>query len=180
MDGAQEVDCELVVAGRNAAVVLQAAEHALDRVAVAIEHAAEAGVPATVALGRDVRDGALFLNLATDGVRVIGAVGEHEGICRDGLQQRLCGAAVGSLADGEQEAWRASEDVCQGVDLGRASATADADRLGLLPPFPPAAQRCAFTCVLSSRSSAGGPPAAARASKISRQTPLADQRTKRL
>jgi hypothetical protein len=35
------------------------------------------------------------------------------------------------------------------MDFRRSPASADADRLIFLPPFPPLAQRCAFTTVLS-------------------------------
>jgi hypothetical protein len=44
--------------------------------------------------------------------------------------------------------------------------------LGLLPPSPPVAQRCAFTWALLSSSSAGGPPVAASAWKSLAQMPL--------
>jgi hypothetical protein len=45
---------ELVVAGSDAAEVLQFREEALDQVALAVEALAEAGFPAPIALGRDV------------------------------------------------------------------------------------------------------------------------------
>jgi len=41
-----------------------------------------------------------------------------------------------------------ARSVAQRMDFGVATASADADRLELRPPFPPATEGCAFTCVL--------------------------------
>ena len=119
MDVAEEVGGEFVVAGGEASAVLEAAEHPLDGVAALVEGLAEAAFPAPVALGRDVGKRALLLDQVTDAIAVISTKGERSAV------------AIGN-----------------GVDLGVASAPADADRLGVRAPFPPAAERCAFTCVL--------------------------------
>ena len=66
------------------------------------------------------------------------------------------------------------------TSLRRAPTARAADGLGLLPPLPPEAQRCALTAELSIRTWAGGPPALASVSNSPTQTPLAAQRTKRL
>jgi len=58
----KEVGSELVVAGSDAAEVLQLGEEALDQVAFAVKPFAEAGLPASAALRRDVRRGALVLD----------------------------------------------------------------------------------------------------------------------
>ena len=63
------------------------------------------------------------------------------------------------------------------MELGVATASADANGLRPLPPFPPVAQRWTFIDVLSSRTSAAGPPTLARAWNTSVHTPLAAQRT---
>ena len=52
-----------------------------------------------------------------------------------GSAQRLGRPAVCGLAAGERERDRAAQPVCQGMDFGGASASADADRLVLPPPF---------------------------------------------
>ena len=75
MDVAEEVGGEFVVAGSEAAAVLETAEHALDGVAALVETFAEAAFPASVALGRDVGDRALLLDQVTAAVAVVGAVG---------------------------------------------------------------------------------------------------------
>ena len=180
MDVSEEVGCELVVAGCEATAVLETAEHALDGVAALVEAFAEAAFPASVALGRDVGDRALLLDQIADAVAVIGAVGVDETAWPQSDQQMLGRLAVGGLARRQQEGERSALAVGDGMDLGVAPAPADPDRLGMRPPFPPAAERCAFTCVLSISTSAGGPPAAANVSNTSRQTPLAAQRTLRL
>jgi hypothetical protein len=77
----------------------------------------------------------------------------------------------------EQEGDRPAVAVGQRVDLGRAPTARAADGLIALPPFPPEAERCAFTADESMSTWAGGPPAFARAWKRSTQTPLAAQRT---
>ena len=72
--------------------------------------------------------------------------------------------------------WTAPSD----GDLRRPPAARTPDGLELGPPFPPAAERCAFTCVASSINAAGGPPASASCVNMSSHTPLRAQRTKRL
>ena len=75
MDIAEEVGGKFLVASGEAAAVLEAAEHTLDRVAAFVESFAEAAFPAPVALGRDVGDRALLFDQVADAVAVIGAVG---------------------------------------------------------------------------------------------------------
>ena len=74
MDVAEEVGGEFVVASGEAAAVLEAAEHSLDRVAAFVECFSEAAFPAPVALGRDVGDRALLFDQVADAVAFIGAV----------------------------------------------------------------------------------------------------------
>ena len=177
---AEEVGSEPVVAGGDTTAVLKAAEHALDGVAAPVEAAAEAAFPEPIGLWRDVGDSALILDQVADAVAVIGAIGMDDAARRQACQQMLGRFAVGGLARCQQEGERPALAVGEGVDLCVAPASADADRLMVSPPLPPAAERCAFTCVLSISTSAGGPPAAASASNTSRQTPFAAQRTLRL
>jgi hypothetical protein len=85
--------------------------------------------------------------------------------------------AIGDVPAGKHEGDWPALGVCQRMDFGRAPAARAADGLIFLPPFPPEAERCAFTAELSMRSCAGGPPACASAWNKSTQTPLAAQRT---
>ena len=81
---------------------------------------------------------------------------------RKAFEQRRARRAVGDLAAREHEGDRSAERVGQRVDFRRPPAARAADRLIFLPPFPPAAERCAFTADESMRTCAGGPPACAR------------------
>lgn len=176
MNTAKEGDGEPVVARRQPAVVFEAAEHALDGVAAFVERAAEAASPAAVRSGRDIRDSALRLNLLGDAIIVVGAVPMDNAPRGQMDEKGFGGTAAGGLAGREMKGERATSSRRNGMDLRVSASTADADRLFAGPPFPPAAERCALACVLSISTSAGGPPAAARASNTWRQRPFSDQR----
>jgi hypothetical protein len=180
VDAAKEVGGEPIVAGREATAVLEPAEHALDRIAPFVEDLAEAAFPEAVEFGRYVRNRALALDQVANTVSVVGAVGMDDTPLGQAGQQHLGRVAVRCVARCQVEGEWSAVSIGDGVDLGVATAPADADRLDVSPPLPPAAERCAFTCVLSISTSVGGPPAAASASKTSPQTPLAAQRTFRL
>ena len=75
------------------------------------------------------------------------------------FEQRRAGGAVCDIAASEHEGERTTLIVGQRVDFRRAPAARAADRLILLPPFPPAAERCALTAEESMRTCVGGPPA---------------------
>jgi len=96
------------------------------------------------------------------------------------FEQDLACRAVGNVAAGEHEGDGPPQAIGQGMDLGGAATTRTAYSLAVLPPLPPAAQRCARTAEESIRICAGGPPALASAWKMSLHTPLAAQRWKRL
>ena len=85
--------------------------------------------------------------------------------------------AISDLASGEQEGDGPAVAIGQRVDFGRAASARTTDGLVALPPFPPEAERCAFTAEESISTWAGGPPALASAWKRSTQTPFAAQRT---
>jgi hypothetical protein len=70
LDHSEKIGGEPVVACGDAAEVLQLGEEPLDQIALAVEPLAEAGLPAPVALGRDVRGGNQF----TDAVGIVGLV----------------------------------------------------------------------------------------------------------
>ena len=65
------------------------------------------------------------------------------------IQKQRARRAISDLTPGQQEGERTAELVGERVDFRRAPTTGAADRLALLPPLPPDAQRCAFTAELS-------------------------------
>ncbi len=74
MQAAEEDGGGAVIARGEAPAVLEAAEHALEGIASLVMAAAEAAFPASIGLGRDVRNSTLPLDKVTDAVGVIGAV----------------------------------------------------------------------------------------------------------
>jgi hypothetical protein len=141
MDRCEEVGRELVVAGGNAAEVFQPAEHALDGIAPAVEHTAERWLEAAIGLGWNVRRGTPLIDRLAHRVGIVTTVCDQQRVRWEQRQQGEGGAAIGGLAAAESEGARTPVFVGQRVELGGASAPADADRLRPLPPFPPAAQR---------------------------------------
>src|ERR1700733_15093675 len=107
---------EAVVSCGDSAEVLEAPEHALDSVAIAIEVRGKAVLPSSVGLGRDVRRGALALDLATNGVAVVPLVAMQDFGGRHLVEQRIGGGAVGDLAAGQQERDGAADAIGRRVD----------------------------------------------------------------
>ena len=169
-----------VVTRGDPAEVFQAAEHALNGISAFVQDGTEAALPSTGRLERDVWRGATGFNQAADSISVIGLVREDDDILRQRRQEPSSLWRISGVPARQPESQWSTRSVAQRVDFGVPTASADADRLELRPPFPPAAERCAFTCVLSNKTSAGGPPAAASATNAFSQTPLSRQRTNRL
>lgn len=128
----------------------------------------------------DHRTHAAGQDLLAQGVAVISAVG-GQGLRGGGPGDQVVGdGSVAALSCGDDEGDEPSTLIDQGVELGGRSTARAAYGVGVSPPFPPAAERCALAQVLSSISSAGGPPDAANSSKAWRQTPAFGHRTQRL
>lgn len=158
-----EVGGQPVVAGGDTPEILQPVEHALDSVAVSIKVWRETVFPDPVDLGWDIWRGSDSLDLPSHGVGVVAFIAVDQFSDRHLIEQDVGSDAIRNLPAGEQESDGAAVPVGQGVDFGGAAAARAADRLVPLPPFPPEAQRWAFTAEESIRTSAGGPPAVARA-----------------
>ena len=179
-DGCEEIDCETIISGGDAAEVLQATEHTLDGVAASIEDGRKAILPVSVRLGRDVRHRTLSLDLSADGIAVVTLVAVQDRGTWHLFEQNRSSGAIGYLTPGQQERDGTTLRVGQSMDLRGPPAARSADGLLMFPPLPPDAHRCAFTAELSIRTCAGGPPAVASAWNMSTHTPFAAQRTKRL
>ena len=103
--------CEPVVAGCDATKVLEASEHALDRIAVTIEPRREAVFPASIGFGRNVGNHALALDLPADGVAVVALVTVQDFRAEQPVKEFICSDAIGDLAAGQQEGDRTTAGV---------------------------------------------------------------------
>ena len=158
-----EVTREPIVACGDPSEILEPTEHPFDSVAASVKVWREAAFPDAIGFRRDIRRRTLGFDFPAYRVRVITLVAMHE-IGRGHLiEQGVGGNAVRHLPAGQQKRDGAAVLIGQRVDFGGASTARAADRLALLPPFPPDAQRWAFTAEESINSSAGGPPAVASA-----------------
>ena len=154
-DAREEVAGSLIVAGGDAAPILQSVEGALDDVAVLVSDGIERARIAGACLGRNDRLTAL------QGEEIV-HVGSTIGFVTDqpsrGQHQSQEGAGTNNIvhvAGGQQHRVEPTDGIAERVDFGGPPAARAADRLILLPPFAPAAERCARTVVLSTIASSG-------------------------
>jgi hypothetical protein len=138
-DGSEEVPGELVVSGGDTSEVLQLVEQALDEVAPSVEGVVDRALLPSVALGRDVRPGAVFGDQIEDGLGVIAAVGDGIGGRIEAVEQDGHGGFVGRLTRGQDEPDRQAVGIGDGVDLRAQSSTRPTDGVIRAPFFPPAA-----------------------------------------
>ena len=89
------------------------------------------------------------------------------------------GTVVGLVAD-QEDGEKTAPSICECVDLCVAPASRAANRLLLLLPFPPAAERCGLTCAESIICVVADLPFPASSRNKFSQTPRRAQRTKRL
>ncbi len=166
---------ELVISGCKPPPVLEATEHALDDVALFVGLAVKGMLCFAGGIVGDHRHGPAFRHELPQCVAVIGGVGGAELGRRQRPEQANGRPDVSTLSRRDRKAQQTAERVGDGVDFGGAAAAGAADGLGFGPPFPPAAERWALAEV---ESIAWKVPASnsTRASNISSQIPLIDQR----
>ena len=148
-DGGSEVCCEFVVSCCDAAPVLKAAEHSLDRVAQSVGVAIE-GVGALS--GRVVgNDGARAASDQEEAelVAVVGGIGCTQPGRWERRNERLSDRRIAPLSRGYVQREGTAAAIDNSMDFCRSPAARAADRLVVGPPFPPAAERCALAVVLS-------------------------------
>ena len=80
---------------------------------------------------------------------IIGAVGDQDLRGRDPREDVAEADQIVRLAGRERQGERPARRVGQGMNLGRPSAARSPDGIGEVPPFAPAAERCALMWVLS-------------------------------
>ena len=81
--------------------------------------------------------------------RIIGPVGDQLPGCGNAPEERRHADEIVGLPRCEGEGQRPSEVIGYGVNFGRPSAARSADGMLEVPPFAPAAERCALTWVES-------------------------------
>lgn len=116
-------------------------------------------------------------------VGVIAPVGDEAMRWSGGLHQSPREGDVIGIARGKQQNPWPAESIGQPVQLAGPAAPRAAYGLREGPPFPPAAERCAFTWVASIETMPCGPQTPecpVSASNIPCQMPCLDQRLKRL
>ena len=159
--------------------MLELAKEALDEIALAIKHLAEAGFPFAVGFGRDVRHRALRLDQVADAVGVISFVGQDDGAGIEAIQQPVCSRPIVCLTCCQAEPDREPLRIDDRVDLGRETASGATEAVIQIPLFAVAACWCARMEVLSIIWMS--PSYEAVMASISRsQTPALRQREKRL
>jgi len=164
MNGSEEVSREPVIPCGDPAKVLEAREHALNSVPIAVKKRGKTILPFLIDLGRNVGSRAFVLDLSANGVAVVSLVAVEEDR-RGGhrVEQGVGGRTIGDLSAAQQKSEGATAFVGQRMDFGGSSAARATDRLAEFPPLPPEAHRCALTAEESIMTCAGGPPAAAKA-----------------
>src|SRR5262249_55541543 len=144
-----EVSGELVVAGGDAAKVLEAAEHALDQVALAIDALVvgeERFAPAN--RGDDGLDG-LVGEHGAQWIGVVGLVADQSGNPPGRLDESWRVDDVVGIAGAERKNSRPPLGVGQGGGFYRAPTSRSADRMLVRPRFPTPAERCSLIVELS-------------------------------
>src|SRR4030088_738193 len=111
---------------------------------------------------------------------VVGLVGDQAFRCFAYGDEPLRDRAVMRFAAGQEDGEKTAPSICECMDLCVAPASRAANCLLLLPPFPPAAERCTLTCVESIICVFAELPVPASFRNRFSQIPRRAQRTKRL
>ena len=141
MNSGQEIPGELVVSGGDAAEVLEPAKAALDDISALVGAFIEGMNDDAVGFVWDYGLGSATNDFTAKVVTVIPFVGENRAH-RWCERQNIGGSSdVGILTLGQMQDDRPAERIAQRMDFCRAATARSADRLIMLPPFPPEAQR---------------------------------------
>src|SRR4029077_5866472 len=155
-------------------------DRTLDAPAELVEALAEAEWLYPVAAIWNDRLGPTLIEVLAQLGAVVGLVAEHPLRRFRSADQTLRDWAVMRFTPRQQDGEEPSFSICECVYLRIAPPARTANSLLVLPPFPPAAERCAFTCVESIIwVSVDRPFPASFRNKFS-QMPRRAQRTKRL
>jgi hypothetical protein len=150
VEHSKEAVGELVVAGGDSSIDLEVADHALDAVALAVEAFAVADHYLAVRFGRDDRLDATLLEVIADCIGIVGFVGKQcaRRLLRQ-VDQRVVCLAVRRFARREVESNGPTSGITETMNFTGEPAPRAAKSSLMNPPFPPAAETCARTVVLS-------------------------------
>ena len=120
--------------------ILEAVEHALEEIALAIGCLVERMMFLAGRIVRDDRNRAAWRRKRRR-PSLVGGVGSQAAACRNSGDQGCRDSNVAEMARRHFDGDGASARVDDGVDFRGAAAARTANRLRLRPPFPPAAER---------------------------------------
>ena len=180
MDGSQEVSGEFVVTSSDTPETLEPAEATLDDIAPFIGALVEAVEGHPVGFVWNDGLGTTIDDFGAKAVAVVAFVPNEGRHRRREFQEGRRSGNICVLARSEMKCARFAIRVAQRVDFRGPPAARAADRLFMLPPFPPLAERCALIEVESMDKITPSLPPRASASKIVCQCPRLAQRLNRL
>ena len=131
-------------AGGDAPEVFQPAEATLDDIAPLVGALVETVESYSVGFVWNHRLCAAVYYVGPKLVAVIALVSDERRHRRSKRKKRWCGSDIGVLTGSEMKCAGSAVRIAQRVDFRGASAARAADRLFVLPPFPPLAERCAL------------------------------------
>jgi len=126
-----------VVADCDAAESFQAAEHAFNGVAVAVEEGRETALQFAIGLSWNVHPRPVIRDLLANGVGVVDLVATEDVADWRALEKLCARRAIGELTAGGHEGDRSAQSVGQRVGFRRPAAARAADRLIFRPLFRP-------------------------------------------
>src|SRR5258708_6052916 len=174
------VSCEPVVARGNPPEVFQPAKGVLDATSLLVGFLVEAERLLPVAfVGDDGFGAAVFQPLAQFGA-VVSLVAQELFRRFVSADQAFGHRTIMCLAARQKDGKKTAFSICYCVDLRIAPASPPSNRLFLLPPFPPQAERSALMCVESIIFVSFDRPRPASSRNSRSHTPRSAQRTKRL
>ena len=144
MDGSQEIPGEFVIPSCDTPEILEPTEATLDNIAPFIGALAETVEGHPVGFVWNDRLGAEIDDLGAKAVAVITFVANEGRHGRREFQKGRRRGNIRVLTRSEMKCARSAIRVAQRVDLRGPPAARAADRLFMLPPFPPLAERCAL------------------------------------
>ena len=129
-DGGEEGAGALVIAGVDAAPVLETGEHVLDAITLSVERPVVGYMDPAIDFGGDAGGDAAFGERLAEPVGVMAPVGEHGGGGWQGIDQQGGAFEIAGLPFGQHQANGTAAVIPYGMELGGQSAAAAPDTLG--------------------------------------------------